>query len=94
MLSVKISKIPEAGYGLFVQCTLLLCDFGDNSELPAFFHMQTGKLLNLGIHALLLLEDKEFKKILGETFYLFLEAVVSGGSTQQKVIIIMILQMT
>ena len=56
--------------------------------------MQTGKLLNLGIHALLLLEDKEFKKSLGEKFYLFLEAVVSGGSTQQKVIIVMILQMT
>ena len=49
VFSVKTFKIPVAGYGVFIKWTSLLYDFGDNSELPASFEIQTGELLNLEI---------------------------------------------
>jgi len=71
VFSVKTSKIPEAGYGVFVKCTSLLCDFSDNSDLPAPFEMQAGELFDLGIYAPLLVEDKKQEAVFKVKNFIF-----------------------
>lgn len=57
-LSVKPSRIPNAGYGVFLSCMKLMEDASDDETVDAFV-LKAGELVDLGIYAPFQIQDKK-----------------------------------
>jgi hypothetical protein len=57
-LNVKPSRIPNAGYGVFLSCMKLMEDASDDETVDAFV-LKAGELVDLGIYAPFRIQDKK-----------------------------------
>jgi hypothetical protein len=61
-LNVKPSRIPNAGYGVFLSCTTLMDAASDDETVDAFV-LKAGELVDLGVYAPFRIQDKKVEAV-------------------------------